>query len=64
MRADSGLDPTPLDRLHGLLRSRRGALWLRRVVAAVLLLLALILAVGEERSVVEIATALTRTGHA
>lgn len=58
MPADSGLDPTPLDRLRHLLPSRRGVLWLRRITAAILLLLALLLAIGQH-SVVDIATAAT-----
>lgn len=63
MPANSGLDPTPLDRLRDLLLSRRGALLLRRAAAAVLLLLALILAAGQARSPVDIATGATRTGE-
>ncbi len=58
MRAGSELDPTPLDRLRHLLPSRRGVLWLRRITAAVLLLLALVLAFSQH-SVVDIATAAT-----
>ncbi|WP_165943730.1 hypothetical protein [Saccharopolyspora karakumensis] len=58
MPADSELDPTALDRLRHLLPSRRGVLWLRRITAAVLLLLALALALGQH-SVVDIATAAT-----
>lgn len=58
MPADSRLDPTPLDRLRHLLPSRRGVLWLRRITAAGLLLLALALAISQH-SVVDIATAAT-----
>ncbi|RRO15455.1 hypothetical protein EIL87_15465 [Saccharopolyspora rhizosphaerae] len=62
MPANSGLDPTPLDRLRDLLLSRRSALWLRRAAAALLLLLALLLAVSQGTPAVEITTALGRTG--
>ncbi|WP_165939669.1 hypothetical protein [Saccharopolyspora aridisoli] len=58
MPANSRLDPTPLDRLRNLLPSRRGVLWLRRITAAVLLLLALVLAISHH-SVVDIAAAAT-----
>ncbi|MEB3366168.1 hypothetical protein [Saccharopolyspora mangrovi] len=62
MPANSGLDPTPLDRLRALLPSRSGALWLRRLAAALLLLLALALAISAHHSPVDIATGITRTG--
>ncbi|MDI2031929.1 hypothetical protein QFW96_25120 [Saccharopolyspora sp. TS4A08] len=63
MPARSGLDPTPLDRLRDLLLSRSSALWLRRTAAAALLLLALVLAIGEVRSDVDITTGVTQSGE-
>lgn len=62
MAANSGLDPTPLDRLRDLLLSRRGALWLRRAAAVFLLLLALVLALDQQHSPVDITTTITRMG--
>ncbi|SFS55355.1 hypothetical protein [Saccharopolyspora flava] len=63
MPARSGLDPTPLDRLRETLLTRRNALWLRRTAAAALLLLALVLALGQRHTDVDIATGVTRTGE-